>query len=111
MKPPHVFVIAEVGVNHNGDPALAHRLMNIASEAGADAVKFQTFRADTLVRRDAPKAEYQKATTGNSEGQYEMLRSLELSEPAHRELASHCRERGIEFLSTPFCEGSADLLD
>lgn len=111
MTPPRVFVIAEAGVNHNGDPELARRLVDLAAEAGADAVKFQTFRADALVRKDAPKADYQKATTGSAEGQYEMLRKLELSEEAHRTLAAHCRARGIEFLSTPFDESAADLLE
>ncbi len=106
-----IFIIAEAGVNHNGDLELARRLVDLAAEAGADAVKFQTFRADTLVRRDAPKADYQKETTGTAEGQYEMLRGLELSEQAHRDLAERCRARGIEFLSTPFDEDSADLLE
>lgn len=111
MTLPSVYVIVEAGVNHNGDLELARRLVDLAVEAGADAVKFQTFRAETLVRKDAPKAEYQKETTGSAEGQYEMLRKLELSEEAHRSLAEHCRTRGIEFLSTPFDEAAADLLE
>lgn len=105
------FIIAEVGVNHNGDLGRALDLVDRSAAAGADAVKFQTFRADSLVRPDAPKAEYQVATTGNAENQYEMLRKLELSEDAHRSLAQRCRERRIEFLSTPFDEGSVDLLE
>jgi N-acetylneuraminate synthase len=106
-----IFIIAEAGVNHNGDLELARRLVDLAAEAGADAVKFQTFTADALVRRNAPKAEYQKETTGEAEGQHGMLRKLELGESAHRELADRCRSRGIEFLSTPFDESAADLLE
>src|ERR1041385_598944 len=106
-----VFVIAEAGVNHNGDLKLARALIDVAVEAGADAVKFQTFRADRLVTPEAPKAEYQLETTGDSESQLEMLRRLELSAGAHRELQSYCHERGIIFLSTPFDEEAVDLLD
>lgn len=106
-----VFVIAEVGVNHNGDLKMARALIDVAVEAGADAVKFQTFRADRLATPDAPKAEYQLRTTGDEESQLEMLRRLELSADAHRELQSYCRERGIIFLSTPFDEEAVDLLD
>jgi N-acetylneuraminate synthase/N,N'-diacetyllegionaminate synthase len=106
-----VFVIAEAGVNHNGDPVRAEELVDIAARAGADAVKFQTFRAAHLVQEDAPKAPYQKETTGSAESQYEMLRKLELSEAAHESLAQRCRERGLEFLSTPFDPASADLLE
>ena len=104
------FVIAEAGVNHNGDPALAKRLIDIAADAGADAVKFQTFRADRLVSATAPKAEYQKAATGAAESQHAMLRRLELDEAAHVALQQHATQRGIIFLSTPFDEASADLL-
>ncbi|HKG45139.1 MAG TPA: N-acetylneuraminate synthase [Pyrinomonadaceae bacterium] len=105
-----VFVIAEAGVNHNGDLSMARALIDVAVEAAADAVKFQTFQADRLVTPDAPKAEYQLRTTGNDESQFEMLRRLELSADAHRELQSYCRERGIIFLSTPFDEEAVDLL-
>jgi len=110
---PHqpVFVIAEAGVNHNGNLNLAHQLVDVAVEAGADAVKFQTFQADHLVMPDAPKAEYQLRTTGNTESQLEMLRRLELSGDAHRELQSYCHKREIIFLSTPFDEQAVDLLD
>lgn len=97
-----VYVIAEAGVNHNGSLELAKRLVRAAAEAGADAVKFQTFRADTLVSREAPKAAYQKQTTDAAESQYQMLKRLELSEGAHRELKSLCTELGIDFVSTPF---------
>lgn len=106
-----VFVIAEAGVNHNGDLKLARALVDVAVEAGADAVKFQTFRADRLVTPEAPKAEYQLQNTGDTESQFEMLRRLELSAEAHRELQSYCHERGIIFLSTPFDEEAVDLLD
>jgi N-acetylneuraminate synthase len=106
-----VFVIAEAGVNHNGDLKLARALIDVAVEAGADAVKFQTFRADRLATPDAPKAEYQLQTTGDAESQFEMLRRLELSSDAHRELQAYCHERGIIFLSTPFDEEAVDLLD
>lgn len=95
-------IIAEAGVNHNGDINLAMQLIDAAAQAGADIVKFQTFSADRQVTRTADKAEYQKRETGNSESQYEMLRRLELSESMHYQLLSHCDERKIEFLSTGF---------
>ncbi len=103
------FVIAEAGVNHNGDPALAHALVDAAADAGADAIKFQTFEPDALVAADAPKAEYQLANDGAG-SQAEMLARLVLPRDAHLALADHARSRGIVFLSTPFDEGSADLL-
>ncbi|UCG39539.1 MAG: N-acetylneuraminate synthase [bacterium] len=103
-------VIAEAGVNHNGDKDTAMALVDAAAGAGADAVKFQTFRTDSLVTRWAPKAAYQRKTTRESESQYEMLRRLELPGGVYRELASHCRDLGILFLSTPFDAQSADLL-
>jgi len=106
-----VFVIAEAGVNHNGDLKAARDLIDVAVSAGADAVKFQTFRAELLATPDAPKAEYQLQTTGTAESQLEMLRGLELSTDAHRELQAYCRERSIIFLSTPFDEEAVDLLD
>ena len=106
-----VFVIAEAGVNHNGDLELARALVDLAVDAGADAVKFQTFHADRLATADAPKAGYQLKTTGDAESQLEMLRRLELSANAHRELDAYCRERGILFLSTPFDEEAVDFLD
>ena len=105
------FVIAEAGVNHNGDVALAHRLIDCAADAGADAVKFQTFDPEKLVAKDAAMAEYQVANTGKTETQAEMLRRLVLPKPAHIELQKHARERGILFLSTPFDEDSADFLE
>ena len=95
-------IIAEAGVNHNGDISLAMQLIDAAAEAGADIVKFQTFSADRQVTRIAEKAEYQKRETGSAESQYEMLRRLELTESMHHQLISHCAERKIEFLSTGF---------
>ena len=106
-----VFFIAEAGVNHNGDPALAHRLIEVAASAGADAVKFQTFRTEALVSRHAPKAPYQVETTGGAESQLEMLRKLELSRETFASLAGACRKRGILFLSSPFDLASADDLE
>ena len=105
-----VYVIAEAGVNHNGSFDLALQLVDAAADAGADAVKFQTFRADRLVSGSAPKAEYQKTTTGASESQFEMLKRLELDQETHRQLQIHCGKRGIQFLSTPFDPESVDLL-
>lgn len=95
------FVIAEVGVNHNGDMALAERLIDSAAEAGADAVKFQTFRTDALVVPSAAKAQYQELQTGAGK-QADMLRGLELTSSQFRQLRDRCRERGVEFMSTAF---------
>lgn len=105
------FVIAEAGVNHNGDLSLAHRLVDEAVAARADAVKFQTFNAERLVSPQAPKAEYQLRHTDGAESQFDMLKALELAPQAHRELIAHCNQKGILFLSTPFDEVSADLLE
>jgi len=108
--PDRAFIIAEAGVNHNGSLDLAHRLVEAAASAGADAVKFQTFRADALVSRTAPKARYQLRTTAEAESQHEMIRRLELDAAAHEQLVSHCAQAGIEFLSTPFDAASLDML-
>ncbi len=105
-----VFVIAEAGVNHNGDMALAKRLIDEAVTAKADAVKFQSFRVNRLLTKSAPKAQYQAVATGAEETQYAMLKKLELSEADHLLLQSYCRDRGVIFLSTPFEEESADYL-
>ncbi len=105
-----VYVIAEAGVNHNGDPDMARRLIDAAADAGADAVKFQTFRAEALVTEAAPKAAYQKVATDAGESQLAMLKRLELSPATHRHLAEHCRRRGIAFLSTPFDRESLRFL-
>lgn len=104
------FIIAEAGVNHNGDISLAKQLIDIAANAGADAVKFQTFQAEKLVSRNAPKAQYQTQTTGTTESQFEMIRKLELSDLDHELLISHAQSRGIQFLSTPFDIPSLHLL-
>jgi N,N'-diacetyllegionaminate synthase len=105
------FIIAEAGVNHNGDADVARQLIDAAVQAGADAVKFQTFNAEQLVERDAPKPNYQLQTTSADESQLEMLRRLQLAPEAHRVLLKHCRAKNIVFLSTPFDEASADMLD
>jgi N-acetylneuraminate synthase len=105
-----VFVIAEIGVNHNGDMALAERLVDAAADAGADAVKFQTFTASDLVAGDAPKAQYQRERTSGNDSQLEMLRALELDAGDHARLAERCRARSLVFLSTPFDKSSIDLL-
>ena len=104
------FVIAEAGVNHNGDLALAERLVDAAKAAGADAVKFQTFRADSLASDSAALAPYQ-AAAGARGGQQAMLAKLELDEAAHRRLQQRARGTSLEFLSTPFDEESADMLE
>jgi N-acetylneuraminate synthase len=104
------YIIAEAGVNHNGSLEMARRLIEVAAESGADAVKFQTFRASAIVTRTAGKAEYQKATSGASESQYEMLKRLELDEEAHRSLLTYSNEKKVQFLSTPFDQESVDLL-
>jgi N-acetylneuraminate synthase len=107
MEP--VFVIAEAGVNHNGELALALQLCDAAKAAGADAVKFQTFRAEDLVVPGAPTADYQKRQTGEQD-QFSMLRKLELSREQHERIRDHCAAIGIEFFSTPFSIEAVDLL-
>jgi len=106
-----IFVIAEAGVNHNGSITLAKQLIDVASDAGADAVKFQTFKADNLVSKTAQKADYQKQTTDTSESQYEMLKKLELNTTAHHELIAYCNTKDILFLSTAFDHESITLLN
>ena len=106
-----VFIIAEAGVNHNGDINLAKRLIDKAIEAGVDAVKFQTFKAKNLVSKNAKKAKYQIENTKNSESQYEMLKRLELSFKDFIELKRYCDEKGVIFLSTPFDNESIEFLN
>ncbi len=106
---PSTFVIAEAGVNHNGELALALRLCDAAREAGADAVKFQTFRARDLVVPGAPTAAYQQRQTG-AQDQYAMLEALELTEDQHRAIQAHCQSIGIEFFSTPFSIPALQML-
>jgi len=105
-----VFIIAEAGVNHNGSIGNAYRLIDVAVESGANAVKFQTFRAESLVSKSAKKADYQKQTTNELESQFEMIKKLELDVDAHKKLIKYCNEKGIMFLSTPFDHESIDLL-
>lgn len=106
----HVTIIAEAGVNHTGSTSLAREMVDAAVDAGADIIKFQTFTAEKLAVPGAPKAAYQEETTGRGESQLDMLRALELSADAHRELFAYCQTRGIEFLSTPFDADNIDLL-
>ncbi len=103
-------IIAEAGVNHNGDLARAKQLIDAAAKAGADLVKFQTFKADRLVTRTAEKAAYQTQTTSKTESQHEMLRRLELDADMHKELIAHCESQSIGFFSTAFDMESIDLL-
>ena len=105
------FIIAEAGVNHNGDIKLAHKLIDAAVKAGADAVKFQSFVAEDLVTPQAEKAEYQIDTTGDDDGQFAMLKKLELSGAQQTELKAHCDKANILYLCTPYDEKSADLLE
>lgn len=105
------FIIAEAGVNHNGSLEMAFQLIDVAVAAGADAVKFQTFKAEKVITVHAPKAGYQKETTGSDESQLEMVKKLELNEKAHTMLNQHCQDKGIQFLSTPFDLESIDLLN
>ncbi len=105
-----VFIIAEAGVNHNGSQDTARQLIDVAVDAGADAVKFQMFKAGKVVGRQAPKAAYQKRTTDATETQFAMLEKLELTEAAHRDLHGYAFSRGIEFLSTPFDADSLRFL-
>ncbi|MED4461192.1 N-acetylneuraminate synthase [Metabacillus fastidiosus] len=104
------YIIAEAGVNHNGDIELAKRLIDIAVDAKADAVKFQTFKTENVISIQAPKAEYQIGTTGKEESQFDMVKKLELSFTQFKELKAYCDKRNIEFLSTPFDIESADFL-
>lgn len=105
-----LLVIAEAGVNHNGDLQLAKDLVDAAADAGADLVKFQTFKADSLLTGSAPKADYQVRNAGSDESQYQMIKRLELSESMHEELIAYCSEKGIGFLSTGFDISSIDYL-
>jgi N-acetylneuraminate synthase/N,N'-diacetyllegionaminate synthase len=105
-----VFIIAEAGVNHNGDIGLAKKLIDIAVEAKVDAVKFQTFKTEKIVGKFAEQADYQKKNIGNKESQYDMIKKLELSFESFRELKKYCDEKGMLFLSTPDDEDSLEFL-
>ena len=106
-----VFIIAEAGVNHNGSIDLAYKLIDVAVESRADAVKFQTFKAENVVSKNAQKAEYQMKTTNKSESQFDMIKKLELDVGKHQKLVNYCNRKKIMFLSTPFDLDSVDLLD
>lgn len=106
-----VFIIAEAGVNHNGDMNLAKRMIDVAVEAGVDAVKFQTFKAEKLILKNIDKAPYQKVTTNRNETQYDMLKRLEVTKEQTVELIEYCKGKNIIFLSTPFEKTSLDELD
>jgi len=110
MCPERVFIIAEAGVNHNGSLGRAKQMVEAAAKAGADAIKFQTFKAETLVTKNAAKADYQIKRSGRNETQFEMLKKLELSHGSHLELIKICKLNKIEFLSTPFDLTTIDLL-
>lgn len=105
------FIIAEAGVNHNGNLNLAKQLVDVAAESGADAVKFQTFRAESLASKNAEKADYQIESTSEDESQYYMLKKLELSYQDFRRLSDYTKEKNLIFLSTPFDEESASFLE
>jgi N,N'-diacetyllegionaminate synthase len=110
MKIKSTLIIAEAGVNHNGSINRAKKMIDVAAEAGANFVKFQTFKAETLVTHSANKAEYQKELTSTSESQFEMIKKLELDRAAHEELIEYCAKKDICFLSTAFDHDSIDLL-
>ena len=105
-----VFIIAEAGVNHNGSIELAKQLIDVAVDSGVDAVKFQTFKAESLVSKTAEKADYQKQITDVSESQFDMIKKLELDVETHKELIAYCQEKNIMFLSTPFDHESINML-
>ena len=109
MKP--VYIIAEAGVNHNGDLKMALELADKAKEIGADCVKYQTFKAEQIVTAASPKAQYQLEVTDKSESQFEMLKKLELKKEDFALIQSHCRQIGIDFMSTPYNPEDADLLN
>jgi len=106
-----VFIIAEAGVNHNGDPDVARKLVEKAAECGADCIKFQTFKAERVVTRGAPKAKYQMETTATAESQMDMLKKVELSPEHHIDLKKYAQELGLVFLSTPYNFEDVDLLE
>lgn len=105
------FIIAEAGVNHNGDIKIAKKLIDVAVDAHADAIKFQTFKAENVVTSSTPKAKYQIKNMGTDESQFEMLKKLELPASDYKELFAYCEEKNIIFMSTPFDEESVDFLD
>jgi N,N'-diacetyllegionaminate synthase len=110
MTVKRVFIIAEAGVNHNGSLSIARMMVDSAKAAGADAIKFQTFKAENIASHDAPKAGYQMKRTGKKETQFDMLKKLELDEKEHTALLKYCAKKGIQFMSTPFDLESLELL-
>lgn len=106
-----VFIIAEAGVNHGGDMALAEQLIDVADKAGVNAVKFQAFKTENLILTNVAKAPYQQQTTDAKQSQYEMLKSLEVTKEQNVHLKTYCEQKGVLFLTTPFDEGSLDELD
>lgn len=110
MNRPPIIIIAEAGVNHNSDIKTAKKMIDIAADAGADLVKFQTFTAETLVTEIADKADYQKKLSKQGESQFEMIKKLELNRSSHKVLIQYCEKKNIQFLSTAFDHESIDLL-
>lgn len=110
MKKESTFIIAEAGINHNGNPEIAQSMIDAAAESGADAIKFQTYKAERVMSVHTPKTEYQNKATKITESQVEMARKFELSKEAHEKLLDHCDKKGIMFLSSPFDMESIDLL-
>lgn len=111
MKKKHTYIIAEAGVNHNGDIKLAYKMIDAAKECGVDCIKFQTFKTENLVTKNAEKADYQVKNTKNNDSQYDMLKKLELSFDDFYNLKDYCEKIGIDFMSTPFDFESVDLLE
>ena len=111
MKYRKVFIIAEAGVNHNGSINLAKKLIDVAANSGADAVKFQTFKAKNLVTKNLEKANYQKSLSSQNESQFDMLKKLELNKEMHLELINYSKNKNIKFLSSPFDHESIELLN
>lgn len=106
-----VFIIAEAGVNHNGDLSMAFQLVDKAVEIGADCVKFQTFKTENIVTKTSPKANYQMLVTDKTESQFEMLKKLELQKDDFKKIKEYCEKKGIQFLSTPYNHDDAKLLN
>ena len=111
LNPKKVFIIAEAGVNHNGSIRLAKKLIDVAADSGADAIKFQTYEAKNLVTKSAKKANYQKNSTNKKESQFELLKKYELTKKMHIKLINYCKSKNIKFLSSPFDRKSIELIN